>query len=162
MDALDCVDNDKKTRATIERCEQVYADSDIGFFDAFTNLGSGEKQNRLREKDGRVIAPSDQPVMYATAMLKLRRDNGGDDWVKRYLHLLRKCPAIKATDESTAIQQSLNWLVCASAAAGKDLSPVFADRWRMPVTKKQREILATTNFQQDDFDPKVVIAKLTP
>lgn len=148
MDRIGCKDGDAKTRNTIEACEQIYADSKIKFIDAFTNLSADEKGNRLRDKYGRAISPSDQPVMYATAMLKLRKDYGGDAWVKKFMHALRECKAYRATDARSAIPQLFNWLVCASKAAGKDLSPVFADRWRMPLTEKQRAIMKDTDWTE--------------
>ena len=160
MDRLSCKDLDAKTRQTIQRCEEVYAKSDIAFFDAFTNLGSGEKANRLKDANGRRISPSDQPVMYATAMLKLRRDFGGDDFVKRFYHALRDCSPAKATSIESAQVQAFNWLVCASIAAQKDLTPVFADRWRMPVSDSQRAILEKTNWQNDSLNAKQIVASL--
>ena len=159
MDRLKCKDLDARTRQTIESCEEIYAKSDIAFFDAFTNLGSGEKANRLKDKNVRVISPSDQPVMYATAMLKLRRDYGGDEWVKKFYHALHLCKPARAKDVDSAQTQIYNWLVCASIAAGKDLTPVFADRWRMPLTEKQREIIKQTDWSAEQ-DPKKCVADL--
>ncbi|MEM7478727.1 MAG: calcium-binding protein, partial [Planctomycetota bacterium] len=45
MDRMECKDLDSRTRITIERCEEIYAKSELGFYDAFTNLGEGEKSN---------------------------------------------------------------------------------------------------------------------
>jgi len=161
MDKLKCVDNDIRTRRVIERCEQVYADSNLRFLDTFTNLTGGEKSNRLKDpRTGRTITPSDQPVMYATAMLKLRKDYGGDAWVKKFLRVLQNCPAVRAVDRATALRQCMNWLVCASAAAGADLSEVFAGRWRMPLTAAQRNIMKNTAFGAADFQPGPVIKQL--
>ncbi|MFK7821611.1 MAG: family 20 glycosylhydrolase [Planctomycetaceae bacterium] len=150
MDQLNCFDRDARTRKTIEGCEEIYAESDIRFFDAFTNLGSGEKSNRLKNAKGRVISPSDQPVMYATAMLKLRRDYGGDAWVKKFFHKMRESKSQRATDTESAKTQVYNWLVCASHAAGRDLTPVFADRWRMPFTKDQRRLMQSVDFTAEN------------
>lgn len=158
MDRLKCFDRDARTRKTIERCEEIYAKSDIGFFDAFTNLGAGEKNNRLRRANGRVISPSDQPVMYATAMMKLRRDYGGDAWVKKFFHNLRECKSQKARNKESARTQVYNWLVCASFAAGRDLTPVFVDRWRMPFTPNQRRLMQAVDFSAGV--PKVSVPKV--
>ena len=98
MDSLKCTDPDLKTRQVIEGCEELYARSDVKFLDAFTNLGAGEKGHRLKDADGKEVVPSDQPVMYATAMLRLRKDHGGDAWVKRFCAALIKCPEVNATD----------------------------------------------------------------
>jgi hypothetical protein len=157
MDTLQCEDADIATRKTIEGCEQIYAESNIRFLDAFTNLTTGEKGHRLRDAvTNQPIVPSDQPVMYATAMLKLRKDYGGDSWTKRFFYHLHKCPTIQAVDEKTALNQSLNWLVCASAAAGQDLSPVFVNRWRMPLSEAQLAIISTTSWD----DPKLSVAPI--
>lgn len=78
MDTLNRIDPDQRTRHTIEKCEAIYAGSDIPYMAAFTNLRQGEKGNRLKDGKGKTIVPSDQPVMYATAMLKLHKDCGGN------------------------------------------------------------------------------------
>jgi hypothetical protein len=161
MDHLKCEDPDLATRQTIERCEEVYANSDLAFLDVFTNLTTGEKGNRLKDpKTGQTISPSDQPVMYATAMLKLRKDHGGDDWLKRFYLHLHKCPQVQATTEATVLKQAMNWLVCASAAAGEDLSPVFADRWRMPLSAKQRAILREVRWNDNEINVPEIIQQL--
>ena len=61
-------------------------------------------------------------------MLKLRRDCGGQAWLKRLFRQLSTCPNVKPQDREAALRQSLNWLVLASCAARRDLSNVFADR----------------------------------
>jgi hypothetical protein len=160
MDALKCIDPDAKTRKTIEECEERYAKSDVKFLDAFTNLGAGEKGNRLKDADGKEVVPSDQPVMYATAMLKLRKDNGGDAWVKRYCAALLKCPEVNATDiEARALRQAMNWVVCASVAAKKDMTPVFADRWRMPLGPQTKAALNKVSWSTAP-EPAIVLSKL--
>jgi len=161
MDALHCNDPDTRTRATIERCEAIYAASDIPFLTAFTNLSEGEKGHRLKDKKGKPIVPSDQPVMYATAMLKLRREYGGDAWVKRFFYYLAQCPQFKPNNEANALAQSLNWLVAASAAAGKDLTPVFVDRWRMPLTPSVHKTLSQIDWKNRKLDPASLITSLS-
>ncbi|MEO1616739.1 MAG: calcium-binding protein [Planctomycetota bacterium] len=160
MDRVGCKDSDQKTRDTIERCEAIYAASDVRFMDAFTDLGAGEKRNRLRDASGKTLAPSDQPVMYATAMLKLRKDHGGDEWVKRFLHRMHDCKAYRATDEASAMGQCFNWLVCASSAAGEDLTRVFADRWRMPISPEQREIMKQVDWGSSELAVAKVVDQL--
>lgn len=155
MDQLKCRDYEPELRKTIEQCEQVYADSKIQFMDAFTNSSVGEKGHRLRDAAGELIVPSDQPVMYAAAMLKLRRDFG-DEWVKKFYSALHQCDVYPATNELTARPQCLSWLVCASMAAGKDLAPIFADRWRLPLTQKQRQILQQTKWTEGNTPAEIV------
>ncbi|MEO1529671.1 MAG: family 20 glycosylhydrolase [Planctomycetota bacterium] len=146
MDQQQCRDTDSQTRQTIEECEAVFARSDLDFYEAFTNLGSGEKSNRLKDAKGRSIQPSDQPVMYATAMMKLRREFGGDEWVKRFFHTLRKCEPVPAKDLNSAQTQIFNWVVSASIAAKRDLAPIFVGRWRMPMNEAQRQIMQQTDW----------------
>lgn len=147
MDVLRCEDRDTRTRKTIEAAEKLFAESDMDFLKGFTSIaGLGEKAPRLKDKDGRWISPSDQPVIYASAMLKLRRDAGGEEWLKRFFRQLAVCPKIKPKGEEAALRQSLSWLVSASCAARKDLSDVFADRWRLPLTAPTRQALSAINW----------------
>jgi len=147
MDALKCEDPDVQTRRGIEAAEGLFAKSDMSFLRGFTTVaGLDEKAPRLKNKEGEPIEPSDQPVMYASAMLKLRRDCGGDRWLKRFFTQLATCAEIKPENEEAALRQSLSWLVAASCAAGKDLSPVFVDRWRMPTTPQTRKALCAVDW----------------
>jgi hypothetical protein len=160
MDSLRCTDPDAKTRQTIEGCEDRYARSEIKFLDAFTNLGAGEKGNRLKDETGREVVPSDQPVMFATAMLKLRKDHGGDAWLRRFYAALLKCPEVNATDiEARALRQAMNWVVSASVAARKDLTPVFVGRWRMPLGEATRAALKKVDWKAGP-EPAIVLSKL--
>jgi hypothetical protein len=161
MDDLKWEDPDAATRTVIEQCEGRYAASDLPFLKAFTTLGGlDEKAPRLKDGEGRPVSPSDQPVLYAAAMLKLRKDHGGDAWVRRFFASLARCPEVKADTADGALRQSLNWLVAASAAAGKDLSPVFADRWRLPLGGAIRRALWDVDWSHADLDPAEVIRKL--
>jgi hypothetical protein len=161
MDALKCDDPDVAMRKVIEQAEQGYADSKLSFVKAFTTLGGlGEKDPRLKGKDGRPIYPSDQPVLYAAAMLKLRKDHGGDVWVKRFLAALARCPEVKPATKQRALRQSLNWLVAASAAARKDLTGVFVDRWRLPLADATRKALEAVDWSRAELDIAQVIKKL--
>ncbi|WP_146393901.1 calcium-binding protein [Allorhodopirellula solitaria] len=161
MDTLQCQDEDAATRRIIEGCEEVYAKSDLSFLDAFTNLGSGEKSHRLRDPiTSQAIIPSDQPVLYAAAMLKLRRHFGGDEWVENFFQALHECPEVKANDERSAIEQSLNWYVCASIAARRDLTDVFVDRWRMPMTSAQLEITDKTDWTNKNLKAADLVSQL--
>ena len=143
MDTLACEDPDSKTRRTIEAAEQLYAKSGMGFLEAFTTLdGLGEKAPRLKNEAGKSIHPSDQPVLYASAMLRLRRECGGEIWLRRFFRQLADCPAISPKSKKAAVRQSLNWLVSASCAANKDLSGIFVDRWRLPLAPETRQALS--------------------
>lgn len=161
MDAFAFEDPDLKTRKTIESAEQLYTKSDMGFLKAFTTLdGLGEKAPRLKNKEGKTISPSDQPVLYASAMLKLRRESGGDKWLKRFFHQLAGCPEIKPKNKEAAVRQSLNWLVSASCAAKKDLSGTFVDRWRLPLEPETRKVLSETAWADPNLAASSVLKKL--
>ncbi len=163
MDAVQCHDLDLGTRQHIERMEQIYAASQEPFLRTFTMHGGySEKENRLKDASGNAIPVSDQPVMYAAAMLKLRQDYGGDAWVKKFFAALAKCPEIKPTDKTTAQQQCLAWLVCASVAAGKDLTPIFVDRWRMEMKAELRANFTATDWKNSPADPSRFLETSAP
>jgi hypothetical protein len=161
MDALGCDDPDRATRRAIEEAEALYAKSDLDFLRAFTAVcGLGEKEPRLKRPDGRPLQPSDQPVLYASAMLKLWRDCGGNAWLEKFYAELAKCPPFKGESREAALRQSLNWLVAASCAARQDLSGVFAGRWRLPLNRATRDALAQVRWRDPATDSIAVLAQL--
>lgn len=161
MDALECKDPDQETRRTIESAEAIYADSDLSFLDVFTDTGkSKEKGHRLKDTDGKAIVPSDQPVMYASVMLRLRADLGGDPWVERFFEALRSCDPVRGNSTGAAMRQCLGWLVSASQAAGKDLAPRFVERWHMPLNSDQRKLMSQTAWGREGFDVGRMVKKL--
>lgn len=159
MDAVKCEDPEANLRKQIESAEAVYAKSDVTFLDAFTTQGRlSEKKNRLRGFRG----PSDQPVMYTSAMLKLRKDYGGDDFLKAFFKQLLTCPGFRPVDKQAALQQSVNWLVSASLAAGQDLTPVFVDRWRMPLTDESRAAFEKIDWAKEKRPAGEIVKSLEP
>ena len=157
MDALECKDPDARTREAIEKAESLVKDTDLSFLQAFTmSAGLGEKEARLRD-----LSPSDQPVLYASAMLKLRRDHGGDEWVKRFFHALAACPGAGSDNsEDSGRAQGLNWLIAASIAAERDLSDVFVERWRLPVGETTRAALSRVDWEAEGLSPKSILKAL--
>lgn len=157
MDALGCTDPEAALRKSIESAEARYAEGEMGFLRAFTMQGGlGEKEPRLEQFAG----PSDQPVLYASAMLKLRRDHGGDAWAGRFFRALMQCPEAPADTAAGAITQSRAWLVAASVAARRDLSGVFCDRWRLPASAAQRAALAEIDWAAEGLDAGTILADL--
>jgi len=145
-DTLKIADIDAGTRKVIDKAIDDYAKSDLSFLKTFTNAGGlTEKQNRLK------ASPTDQPVMYASAMLHLRKELG-DEWVGRFFRQLVKCPEAKNITKEGARAQCLAWFVSASCAAKKDLSPIFVDQWRLEVTEKTRKVLKEVDWKSDDLD----------
>lgn len=157
MDAVGCDDIEPQLREKIQQCEAVYAESDVSFLDAFTVQGRfDEKAPRLNGFDG----PCDQPVIYASVMLKLRESHGGDEFLKRFFAQLLTCPAVRPVDADSALRQSMNLLVAASCAAGQDLTPVFVERWKMPVSRVTRVALSRVDWDREDLSAGEVIESL--
>lgn len=162
MDALKCEDADAQTRKIIERVEPRFSASGLTFLDLFTTIGKGEKASRIKDGSGKLIEPSDQPVCYASAMLRLRRENGGDAWVRRFFHHLANCPTSNPDTEQGALNQSWYWLLCSSIAAKKDLSPVFVGEWKLPITDETRLALGRIDWKMNDLTVKDVAEKVAP
>jgi hypothetical protein len=163
MDALGCHDDDLATRQVIERAESLVAKSDMPFLRMFTDAdGLHEKAPRLKDEQGRWVHPSDQPVTYASAMLRLRSEYGGDDWVRRFFRALATAPTAPPHTLPGARRQSWSWLICASLAAGKDLTPLFVDEWRMPLAPGTRTELAALDWQASVLDFAWVAERVQP
>jgi hypothetical protein len=162
MDALKCEDTDAQTRKVIEEVEPRFSTSGLPFLDLFTTIGIGEKVSRIKDDSGKLIEPSDQPVCYASAMLRLRRENGGDGWVKRFFHELAAAPASNPNTKKGALNQSWHWLLCASVAAQKDLSPVFAGEWKLPIAEETRMALVKIDWKKKNLSLKEVTGTVTP
>lgn len=143
LDTLGYVDEDKKTREAIERGEEIYTRSTGAFLDTF--FGTGAKKPK----------PLDVNAMYASMMLKLHRENGGNEWLKRYYGYLFECPEFNGP-----VAQILNWVICASCAAGKDLTPLFVDRWRFPISPASRQVLAKVDWKAKDLNPYQILLSL--
>lgn len=157
MDKLECEDPEAAMRKKIEAVEAKIAASDISFLDAFTNAGTlTEKKPRLKKFDG----PCDQPCVYASAMLKLQRDYGGEVFLKKLYRQLMTCPSYRADHAKGALRQSVNWLVAASIAAEADLTPVFVDRWRLPLSNQTREALAAIDWSEEGLTAKAVLGEI--
>ena len=163
MDALKFEDRDAQTRQVIEGLEPLFGASAMTFLDLFTTSGGmDEKADRIKDRDGKVISPSDQPCCYTSAMLRLRRENGGDAWVKRFFHELAACPESKPDTKEGALKQGWYWLLCASVAAQKDLSPLFAGEWKLPLAEETRAALAGIDWQKNGLSVKEVADTVRP
>lgn len=163
MDTLGFEDEDAGTRKVIESVEPLFGASGKSFLDLFTmSSGVDEKVGRVKDANGNAVSPSDQPVCYASAMLRLRRENGGDAWVKRFFHELADCPESKPDTREGALGQSWYWLLCSSVAARKDLSPVFAGDWGLPLTEETRSALGRVDWKKDGLTVKEVAAAIAP
>lgn len=163
MDALNCEDRDAGTRKTIEGVEPLFSKSGLTFLELFTNSPAlDEKVDRIKDEKGRGISPSDQPVTYASAMLRLRRQNGGDAWLKRFFQELAACPGADLHTREGALTQCWHWLLCSSVAAKKDLSPVFAGEWKMPLAEDTRAALGKIDWKKEGLTLKAVKDTVAP
>lgn len=64
---------------------------------------------------------------WASIMMRLARDYGGQRFVERFWRTASKISAAETTREAVS-----NWISIAGAAAGTDLSGLFYERWRFP------------------------------
>ena len=143
LDTLGCTGVDQKSLARLLRGEEVFANSTDPFLDVYFNPALKLKQ------------PLDLNSMYASMMLKLHRENGGNEWLKRYFDYLFECPEFNGPKP-----QMLNWVICASAAAKKDLTPLFVDRWRFPIGPTSRQVLAKVDWKATDLNPYQILLSL--
>ena len=161
VETLELVDQDKRTKEVIVAAIDGYEKSELGFVKAFTTHdGLAEKVNRLRDQNGKAIAPTDQNVIYASLLLKLRREFGGNEWVASFFENLRTVKPEKISDSDGALRQCVSLLVCASVAAKEDLSPLFCDQYRLPLSSEAREILAGVDWKAGAQNAGQIIALL--
>ncbi|MGI9239543.1 MAG: calcium-binding protein [Verrucomicrobiales bacterium] len=153
MDSLDLHDSDKRTRKTIDDAIGMFEKNDMSFLDAMTSFGPhGEKGNRLRDEEGKEIVPSDQNVLYASLMLQLSHEFGGNDFVSRFYQSLHEVPSIRPTDETTARKQCLSWLVCASVAAKADLTERFTQDWKLALDQNTIDLLGGIDWEKTSIE----------
>jgi hypothetical protein len=161
MDTLGYHDEDGATREVIDAAQGRVKGAHLPFLRMFTNAdGLGEKEPRLKDAAGNPIEPSDQPVMYASAMLRLWRENGRNDWLRRFCRALRLCPESPDDTREGAFCQCWNWYLAASLAAGRDLSGPFADDWGMPLSPKARKALSSVDWKRPGQTPALVTREM--
>jgi hypothetical protein len=95
-------------------------------------------------------------------MLRLRREYGGDAWVRRFFKALSSCPTAPPDTRDGARKQSWNWFICASLAAGKDLSPIFVDEWKLPLANSTRAALAQTDWKKEGQNVAAISEQVRP
>lgn len=75
--------------------------------------------------------------LFASFCLRLARDHGGREFVKRLWRAAGELPKAATTQDAVD-----NFVIAASRAAKKDLGTLFADRWRWPVSAAARKTAA--------------------
>jgi serralysin len=83
--------------------------------------------------------------LFASFCLRLARDHGGAEFVKRLWHAAGKRPAAATTEDALD-----NFVIAASIAARKDLGAQFSDTWRWPVSPAAREAAAKAASPEDE------------
>ena len=152
MDALGCRDSDPQTRVYIEQAEGRFVRSGLNFLQAFTcQAGMDEKTPRFPGAPG----PTDQPVLYASAMLRMYRQFG-EPWLRRVYRELLDVPQWTCNTLDGVHAQSIAWLVACAVAARTDLTPLFVDRWRLPLNAGVRRTLAAVDWA----DPRLRAAEV--
>jgi hypothetical protein len=76
--------------------------------------------------------------LFASFCLRLARDHGGLAFVKRLWKAVGARPAAASTQDAID-----NFVIAASAAAAKDLAPLFTGRWRWPLSPGAVKAAAT-------------------
>ena len=154
IDTLKLADQDPGTRKTIDQAITNYAKGDLPFLKTFTNAyGLTEKKNRLNHR------PTDQPVMYASAMLSLWKARG-DKWLKSFFQQIHKAPSSNRLSKEGARQQALSWYLASSLAAKKDLASTFVEQWRFPLTEEEKTKLAKTKWDDPELNLEILLKEL--
>lgn len=140
VEKLEIVDKGKHEKKVILEAIDKYQKGDMPFLKAFTiSHGLTEKENRLE------VGPSDQPVMYASAMLKLWH-HFGDDWLTDFFKHVHSAPDAEGDDQERAREQALVWYLASSLAAKKNLDDIFVKHWRLILSEKEAEALAKVDW----------------
>ena len=153
-EAVNGTAQDVEPGSQIYRFESAFAESNVSFADAFSPFGA-TRPLILYDIDGRPYVHSDLNILIASGFLKLRKENGGNEWAKGLFRYLATCPStvdIKG--------QLLNWFVSASLAAGKDLTTVFRDRWRFPFSSELWQSLEKVDWQRQGMTVENVFSLL--
>lgn len=151
MEGVKSTDSETQARQSVVRYENAFAQSKATFAESFFFFGAKTPQP-LNDIDGKPFATGDLSLLFASSLLKIRQENGGNEWVKRFYRHLSKCPPVVARQAnemaSVANGYLLNWVVAASLAAGKDLSPLFRDRWRFPLAPEMWQALKAVDWKK--------------
>jgi hypothetical protein len=150
IDTLGVNDIEPSEREKIDDAIDTYVASGTHtFLETFTNgYGLTEKMER--------IPGADQPVMYASAMLKLWKLLG-DEWLAEFYNQLMTCPDGSIATQEGARSNALSWFVAASRAAEQDLSPIFVTQWRMILTTEEQAVLASVDWDDPGVDAGDII-----
>lgn len=154
--------DEQDLRENLEQFEEVYVRSQAKFAESFRNFGSNVTRT-FNDSHGHPFPQGDFGLFFASSMLKLRKDNGGNEWLKRFYRRLSECPPIVGLDLSeqhVATGQLVNWVVASSLAARSDLTSVFNDRWRLPLPPEIWQALKKIPWSTPDLTTDAVFDSL--
>ncbi|GHC62082.1 beta-N-acetylhexosaminidase [Roseibacillus persicicus] len=159
MDGTESEDLGLSEREEIEALEVNLGkkSNPMTFLEMFTSVGDQIR----REKASEAGISSSQNTNHASVMLYLRKNYGGDEWVRKFYHTLPSADEFPVNTENAPYRQSLNWLVCASIAAGENLAPVFMERYKLPLTPKDQETLSKVDWTRKGLTISSVVKKLS-
>lgn len=129
MDDQKLNDVDASTRQTIEQREGDFANSTINWFEAFYGPGG----NRLPAPGDGFLALSDPPVLYASIMMFLVKNYGGE-FLNRFYREIESCAEFEGATTNGALNQVRNWAAAFSVAARTNIAPLAMQRWKFPLT----------------------------
>ena len=111
-------------RANIEQGVDLYEADPAATFDSTLRIGKAQANNPAN------ISSAD---LFASFCLRMKRDLGGDAFVGRLWREVARRPDAATTQDAVD-----NFMVAASIAAGRNLTALFATRWRWPVSAAAR------------------------
>lgn len=154
MDTLGCHDDDLGTRQVIEQAQGQVKRSGLPFLRMFTNAdGLGEEGAAPEECGGRTdstFGPTGHVRVGDAATVARER------WQPLVAPLL---PPVAGVSERFREHSrggrgsSAKLYLAASLAAQRDLSGVFVDDWRLPLSAGARKALAAVDWKQPDLTP---------
>jgi hypothetical protein len=149
IDKLGVYDAEPNERTKINNAINAYKSGNYTFLRTFTNgYGLTEKMER--------VPGCDQPVMYASMMLKLWKQFG-DEWLRKFFRGIMTCPGGSSGTEEGARKNALALFASASCAAGQDLSSIFVDEWRMILSTQERAYLNGVNWSSPTLTAGAVV-----
>jgi hypothetical protein len=140
-------------RELMREVEKSFSESGLLWKDSFTEFGA-HGGIRLKNSQGRSLT-SNLSDLYASMVLYLYDNHGGDAWLKKYLEIIALSPQSSPVIKDGKEGQILSMIIAASMAAQKDTSHLFKDRWRAPLTEDLYKALAEIDWQNSGY-PEVL------
>jgi len=149
MEQLNCTDTDIETKSTIMNLESKICEKDLDFETLFSIRLKLNGETNEHDDIFNDINPSDLPAFFASIMLYLRNEYGGNIWVKKFFRELIKRPKSNLSSDQNTIEHQSNWIVATSLAAKQNLLPLFINRWNL---KNDSELYKIVNKELNNID----------